>query len=305
MWIKEPGKVNDNLDFLGTYDNCVYVLKGDEYMIIGGGIAAIAPTLERQLSTLQLEPEKVKYLLITHSHFDHCGAVPYFKQKFPHLKIIASAYAAELLVKEKVIDTITQFNKRIIDLKGLQAEYEKLNLQFKGIEVDHIVKENDIIELGDEINVHIVEAPGHTKCSIAVYVPKLQALFPSDSLPLPSGSGDQPILLPSPQYSYSMFLNTVEKLSNYEIKICGFEHQGVFTGEQAKQLVLEGLNETISYKNSIVEMYNQLHDIDRITQHYVLESMQKRPADSLDENALTMVCKSEIKSVLRDAGLID
>ena len=305
MWIKEPGKINDNLDFLGTYDNCVYILKGDEYMIIGGGIAAIAPTLERQLSNLQLEPEKVKYLLITHSHFDHCGAVPYLKQKFPHLKIIASAYAAELLVKEKVIDTITQFNKRIIDLKGLQAESEKINLQFKGIEVDHIVKENDVIELGDEINVHIVEAPGHTKCSIAAYVPKLQALFPSDSVPLPSGSGDQPVLLPSPQYSYSMFLNTVEKLSNYEIQICGFEHQGIFTGEQAKQLILDGLDETISYKNNIVEMYNQLHDLEQITQHYVSESMQKRPADSLDENALAMVCKSEIKSVLRDAGLID
>lgn len=305
MWIKEPGKINDNLDFLGTYDNCVYLLKGDEYMLICGGIAAIAPTLDNQLSALELEPEKVKYLLIPHSHFDHCGAVPYFKQKFPHLKTIASAYAAELLVKEKVIDTITQFNKRLIDVKGLQAEYERLNLQFKGIEVDCIVQENDIIELGDEINVHIIEAPGHTKCSIAAYIPKLQALFPSDSLPLPSGSGDEPALLPSPQYSYSMFLKTVEKLADYEVKICGFEHQGVFIGEQAKQILLDGLSETIAYKNTIIEMYNQLHDIDRITQHYVSETMQKRPADSLDESALTMVCKTEIKSVLRDAGLID
>ena len=305
MWIKKPGKINDNLDFLGTYDNCIYLLKGNDYMIIGGGIASIAPVLDKQLSTLELEPEKVKYLVVPHSHFDHCGAVPYLTQKFPHLKTIASAYAAEVLVKEKVIDTITYFNKRLIDLMGLQSEYEKLNLQFNGIKVDQIVKENDIIDLGKEIKVRIIEAPGHTKCSIALYVPKLQALFPSDSIPLPSGSGDQPILLPSPQYSYDMFQKTVEKLANYEVKICAFEHQGVFVGEQSKQILRDGLSETIKYKNTIIEMYNQLHDIDRITQKLVSDSMEIRPSDSLGEEALTVVCRTEIRSVLRDAGLIE
>jgi len=305
MWIKEPGKINDNLDFLGTYDNCIYLLKGNDYMIIGGGVASIAPVLDKQLSKLELESEKVKYLVIPHSHFDHCGGVPYLAQKFPHLKTIASAYAAEILVKEKVIDTITYFNKRLIDLMGLQSEYERLNLQFNGIKVDQIVKENDIIDLGKGIKVHIIEAPGHTKCSIALYVPKLQALFPSDSIPLPSGSGDQPILLPSPQYSYDMFQKTVEKLADYEVKICAFEHQGVFVGEQSKQILLDGLSETIKYKNTIIEMYNQLHDIDRITQKFVYDSMEIRPSDSLGEEALTAVCRTEIRSVLRDAGLIE
>jgi len=305
MWIKEPGKINDNLEFLGTHDSCVYLLKGNDYMIIGGGVAAVAPVLDKQLSELEIEPEKVKYLLIPHSHFDHCGAFPYLKQRFPHITTIASAYAAEILVKEKVIDTITQLNKRIIDVMGLQAEYEKLKLKFNGIKVDYIVKENDIVDLGNEIEVHIIEAPGHTKCSIAAYVPKLQALFPSDSVPLPSGDGDQPTLLPSPQFSYNLFQKTVEKLADYEVKICAFEHQGVFVGEQAKQILMDGLEETINYKNKVIDMYSRLGDVDRITQQIISETMGSRPSDSLDENALAMVCKTEIRSVLRDAGLIN
>ena len=305
MWIKEPGKINDNLDFLGTQDYCVYLLKGNDYMIIGGSIAAIAPTLDKQLAKLEVEPEKVKYLVITHSHFDHSAAVPYFKKKFPQVKIVASAYAAEVLAKEKVIDTIKNFNMRLIDVMGVQAEYEKLDLQFNAIKVDHIVKENDNIDLGNGISVRIIEAPGRTKCSIAAYVPKLQALFPSDSIPIPAGSGDQPVLLVSPQYSYNMFQQTVKKLADHDVNICAFEHQGVFVGEQAKQVLLDGLRETAKYKDTVIEMYNQLHDIDGITQKLVAESMAIRPSDSLDENALAAVCKTEIRSELRDAGLIE
>ncbi|GAI18030.1 unnamed protein product, partial [marine sediment metagenome] len=79
MWIQEPGKINDRIDFLGTRDLCLYLLKGKEAMIIGGAMSYIAPSLERQFSEMDFDLDRIRYLVIPHSHFDHCGAVPYLK----------------------------------------------------------------------------------------------------------------------------------------------------------------------------------------------------------------------------------
>ena len=87
MWIKEPGKITDRIDFLGTHQICLYLIKGKEYMIVGGGMSYIAPSLEKQFSAMAVDLSKIKYLVIPHSHFDHCGAVPYLKRKLKFPKM--------------------------------------------------------------------------------------------------------------------------------------------------------------------------------------------------------------------------
>ena len=164
----------------------------------------IAPRLQEQFAAIGLAPEKIKYLVILHFHFDHCRAVPYLRRKFPHMRILASAYTAEILAKDKVVDSISLANKHIIDSLGLQCKYDQLNLQFDGIKVGHVITEKDVIDLGDGIDSHFMEVPGHSQCSIAVYVLKLKALFPSDTAPLPVGGVAQ-FTSPSPQYNFSLY----------------------------------------------------------------------------------------------------
>ena len=168
MWLGEPGKVTDRIDFLGTHKICLYLLKGEEAMIIGGGMGWIAPSLEEQFSAMDFDLKRIKYLVISHSHFDHCGAVPYLKRKFPQAQIVASAYSRDAFSKEKTIKFIVNTNQEIIQKLGLQAEHEQLNLQLNRIQVEQVVAENDVINLGDGIEVHFMEVPGHSKCSIAV-----------------------------------------------------------------------------------------------------------------------------------------
>jgi hypothetical protein len=38
MWIREPQKVSEEIEYLGTADMCVYLLKGREYMEIFRGV---------------------------------------------------------------------------------------------------------------------------------------------------------------------------------------------------------------------------------------------------------------------------
>jgi glyoxylase-like metal-dependent hydrolase (beta-lactamase superfamily II) len=306
MWIREPGKVSDRLDFLGARENCLYLLRGRDMMIIGGGMSWIVPSLETQLSKIDFEPKKLKYLMVSHSHFDHCGAVPYLKKEFPHIQILASAYAEKIFAKDKTVNFIAVTNKYAIDMMGLQDEYEKLDLKFDGIHVDRIITEKDIIDLGDGIEVHFLEVPGHTQCSIAAYVPKLKALFPADAAPPPAEDTDS-IFFPGPQYNFGMYRQSMERLASLDVEIFASEHFGVVTGTQARQLLQEGLSQTERFQKRIAEIYRQTGDFDGTVQKAAAEILEKNEFDfmGMGREMKLMVLGIAIRRILEYAGLID
>jgi len=304
MWMREPGKVVDGLDFLGTHDNCLYLLRGKEAMIVGGGMSWTAPALERQFLAMDLEVEKLKYLVILHSHFDHCGAVPYLKRKFPQIQVVASAHTAKVLAKEKVVSFIAGANKQVIDRLGLQGEYERLGLAFDGIQVDCVVAEETTIDLGGGIEVHFVETPGHTQCSITAHVPKLKALFPSDAVPPPTDDVAEVYYL-GPQYDFAMYQRSLEKLSRFEIQICAFEHYGVVIGDQAGEILRQGMSQTGAFKGRIVELYRQTGDFDETVRRAATETLGRSRFGFIDMELQTTVLKAVVRNALRDAKLLD
>jgi glyoxylase-like metal-dependent hydrolase (beta-lactamase superfamily II) len=62
--------------------SCYLIKHGDEYLVWDAGNAIGTPTVKisivDQLSQLQLKPEQIKYLAISHYHGDHTGQAPSF-----------------------------------------------------------------------------------------------------------------------------------------------------------------------------------------------------------------------------------
>ena len=92
-----------------------FICDADPPIIIDPGVSAFGPLYYRKLSSVVSGKTRPLLMLLTHSHFDHCGAAPYLLRKFPHARIAASARAAEVLQKESAITLIRRFN----------AEYEE------------------------------------------------------------------------------------------------------------------------------------------------------------------------------------
>lgn len=297
MWIQEHGKVSDRIEFLGTRKNCLYLLKGKDAMIIGGGMSWTAPSLERQFSAKDFDLQRIKYLVVPHSHFDHCGAVPYLKRKFPHIQIIASANSQKVFSKEKAVNVIAKENQRMIQNLGLQDEYKRLNLQFDGIQVDQVVGDNDIIDLGDGIEAHFIEVPGHSRCCIATYVPKLKAMFPSDAAPWPIDDGTE--LYPSANDDFSLYMESLKKLAAHEVEICCFCHHGAFAGDQAKNILQQGLEQAERVKNYLIEQYQAIGDLDKTAEKFSSESLEKNKFPFISHEIMTLVAKSMISSIIR------
>src|SRR3989304_1646299 len=91
MRIRKPGKVREGIWFLGREESGVYLLEGDDSsMIVSGGMSYLVSDILHQFKEFGMDGNRIKKLLILHSHFDHVGIVPFFKRRHPEIEVYAS-----------------------------------------------------------------------------------------------------------------------------------------------------------------------------------------------------------------------
>lgn len=104
---------------------------------------------------------KLKYILLTHGHFDHVLGVNAFRAKYPDCKVLLHESDKELM------QGISSFALKF----GLPAvEVQK---------VDEYLKDGDIIKFGNN-EIKVIHTPGHTKGGVCYLVE--DKLFSGDTL---------------------------------------------------------------------------------------------------------------------------
>ncbi len=260
MWIQAPGAVNDRLMLFGTPRNILYLVKGDRYMLIGGGVQWIVPELERQFREYQIDIDRIEYLLIGHTHYDHCGAVPYLQRRYPHLQVLASREAEKLYGMEKAIRNMRKFSHQVMQNMGLPLELDGVSLEFDKIHVDRTLTDGDRVDLGSGLSFGIIETPGHSRCSMALYAPQQKWLFPSDSMAVPVGKRDG--FVSTASESFIVYLDSLKKLTALDIRLCAWEHFGVMTQEDVRDIVGRVIRYTLEYKRQLAEHAGQTGDVE-------------------------------------------
>ena len=262
MWIREPQKVNEEIEYLGTTDMCIYLLKGREYMFIEGGMSYITPTLLRQLGERGIDQSKIAKFLILHSHFDHCGIVPFFKRRLPQIEVLASDRTKEVYAKEKAINFIRERNRAMIEYYGMQREAAELNLDFDAIPVDRVAKEGDRVDLGNGLIAEFIEVPGHSSCSIAAYVGKMKALFASDAAGIPNEKGT---IYPIGNENFIQFQQSLAKLNEYDVEILCAARNGVFLGEDGREFISKTMRAAEQLRQEVIKRFAETGDRERVT----------------------------------------
>ena len=166
---------------MGRYESCVYIVNGGkESVLIGGGMSYIVPDMLRQVESFSIDEESIKRMIILHSHFDHCGAIAFLKKRWPWARITASMSAKKLLSTSEISERIAEMNRAAIEKNGLEEEATRMGFSFTGMDVEETVGEGDVLSCGD-ITLEVIKVPGHSSCSIALYMPHEKALFASDA----------------------------------------------------------------------------------------------------------------------------
>jgi glyoxylase-like metal-dependent hydrolase (beta-lactamase superfamily II) len=295
MVITKPGKVTDRILLLGVKESSVYILKGkDEYALLGGGMVHIVPEIVQQLKSFHIEEENISRILILHSHFDHCGVVPFFKKRWPWAKITASQRAKELLAAPNVIQTIEFMNQLLLKEKGREAQVKDLGLEFTGIEVEEVVKDTDTISLGD-LSINILEVPGHSSCSIAAYVPDEKAMFGSDAGGIPLGDE----IFTCANSNFDKYQQSLKKMDGYEINVYLAEHYGALTGKDAKIYLKRSMEAAKKTRSMLEASYARTQDIKKSTQEMSNTLIKNTPDDFLHRDIVALITGQMLKYISR------
>jgi len=303
MLIDRPGKICDGLYMLGQKQSLIYLVQGPKSMILGGAMSWIAPQLEAQFKEFAIDTDSIEYLVIPHAHFDHFGAVPYLKRRFPQIKVLGTEAAVRILSKEKVIVYSEMVNKMMIDAYKLQEEYEKMNLKIDAVTIDQVVDNSTVIDLGKGLEARFIETPGHSPTDVTVYIPGLKALFPSDAVPCPLGGIDK-LARPSPQFDFTLYKESINKLLPLDVEMCCFDHYAAVTGADARQLLKNAVKLCKEYQDHIVEQYRLTGDLEQVAAQVAKETLEIESFEFLNQELMMPISRAEVRNVLKSAGLL-
>ncbi|MCX8172370.1 MAG: MBL fold metallo-hydrolase [Archaeoglobaceae archaeon] len=188
--------------------NC-YLLVDEKIALIdvGGDSEFIFKALQKYV-----DPKKIDYVLLTHSHYDHAAVAGDF------------AGISEIAIHEEEI--------RLLRLQRFASVF---GIRFKPFEPDILLKGGETFELGETM-LEVIHTPGHSPGSICFYEPNRKWLFSGDTVfaygsfgryDLPGGDG-------------RLLLRSIENLSKLDVINLYPGHEDVVEGK-AKESILESL----------------------------------------------------------------
>lgn len=298
MWIQSPGVVNDQLVLLGTRKNNIYLVKGESDMLIGGGCPWIVSELMTQIRSWQIDMQRVKYLFVGHSHFDHCGAVPYLQKQYPHLQVVASQQATDYFSMPKAVSNARRFVREAMEQMGVPNEFEGNSLDFDTIHVSRVLHDGDEIDIGNGIVFKVFETPGHSRCAIVLYAAAQKWLFPSDAVSIPIKEGWDFACTASE--SFIDYLNSLKKLIDLDVALCAWEHFGLMTGEHADQIVRRVMRSTVEFKENLKTKVKQSGDQNAIAEQAAHEWLAQTDFNFIPFKVMNYITSQMVKNALEE-----
>jgi len=293
--ITAPGRITERITLLGSSEVCLYhVDGGEEAALIGGGMAYLAPRLLPQIESFGIDVKKTTKLVVLHTHFDHCGLVPYLKKLWPWLKVFASAKGASRLSDPRVTENIAAFNQMVIARAGLVEEATRLGFEFTGIEVEQTLKEGDRLVCGD-LTIDFLEVPGHSSCSIAAYVPEEKALFASDA----AGVYYKDFVFAAGNSNYDLYQQSLQRMAAYPVEVVLLEHYGAAVGEEARTLFSKAIEAAVDTRAAIEKTYRLTGDVTQTTEAITRLVLARSPDYFLDKEILAMVIGQMVKFIVK------
>jgi glyoxylase-like metal-dependent hydrolase (beta-lactamase superfamily II) len=262
MWIKEPGAITERIELLGRKELCSYLLKGDVYALVGGTMSHIFPNVMTQLEDLKVDLERIRYLIILHTHFDHLGMAPYLVRELPWVKVVVSRVGARVLTNQKTLKAIQDHNNFFLGREGALEQLGPLDMVGEGFPVHMTVDGGTELNLGDGVELPVIDAPGHSVCSIALFFPGEYSLFPSDGI----GALTEERILPMGSSNYDDFQQSIERLGKLGAEITCFEHYGALTPPEGKGFAERARREARAFRSKIGDLYRTHGNVERVVE---------------------------------------
>ncbi len=122
--------------------------------------------------------DRLDYILLSHSHYDHIGALPYILDAFPDAVVCGAEKCARILAKDSAHRLMKELGT---DARNLYDPGSSREIRTDGLRVDRILRDGDRINLGGDVFISAWEMKGHTDCSLGYMLEPAGILFTAES----------------------------------------------------------------------------------------------------------------------------
>lgn len=258
-----PYQLADNTTVYGN-DHFRHYLVGEyQDVMIECGVTASVKHFVKQLNDSGRHgPDK---LLVMHAHFDHVCGIPELKRCFPDAEVLASPAATKVLDNPKVVTGFFDQDRQITG--DLDTDEDGTNTsqssRQKRIVVYRTVSGGERITLKGGGNIELIDAPGHSPCSLAAWFEKDRVLFVSDALGFQITDD---MIFPVFFHAYRPYIETIERLAEYPANILAFPHERIWQGNDVKAVFARALSSARNIREEVVSEVGKGRDLSNLKQ---------------------------------------
>jgi len=277
------------------YINCLAHHSSEGQLLIGdthtalidpGMMFCARETIQNVKNALNGRP--LDYILIGHTHYDHVGALPFFRTEWPDVQIAATASGAAVLQKDTPRTAYWELSNYAAAMYNRHVEHYDVHLFWAGLHV----KDGDTINLGN-LTVQIIETPGHTRDALSFFVPELEMIFLNETLG---------VLLPDntihPCYltSYHDTIASIEKCRVFNAAKLALPHRGIVGAELSHNFFEKALDANVACRDFIADLHTRGVNDDTILDEFFARYgkdclLQFQPKEAFVANArATIAC---------------
>lgn len=167
MKLWKTKRKNEIFQVLSGRNNCFLIPSENGNMLIDTGLEFAYASLRKHIAHLHLATGKIDYLILTHTHFDHCR----------NARTIQEEYGSQIVVGEKEADFVEEgytpipkgtfpFTKFLVDIGNMLGSGRFSYKPFSAA-----IRVGDHFNLLDgDLKIDLISTPGHSTGSISIIV---------------------------------------------------------------------------------------------------------------------------------------
>ena len=203
----------------GPGGEAILILGSEKTALYDCGMACFADNLIENLKTvLNAEGKTLDYILLSHTHYDHIGALPYVLQVWPEAQVCGLQKAKKVFAHPNARATMERLGNNAKALYGVEG----IEITAAGMRVDRVLADGDSISLGAE-TITAYETKGHTDCSASYLLSPEKILFTSESTGMQVTSM---LVQTSPLKSYDDCFASAARLKTFDVNDLILPHYG-------------------------------------------------------------------------------
>ncbi|MFB6465722.1 MBL fold metallo-hydrolase [Cytobacillus sp. Hz8] len=230
--MKKPIQMAEKLFLIDDFDLSMenrtgtYVLKEKELTIIETSASPSIPYILEGLNSLTINPEEIKYIIVTHIHLDHAGGVGLFLQHCPN---------ATVIVHPKGYRHLIDPSRLIAGARVVYGDdFDRLFNPVLPVPEDRLIQKHDreILHIGENCTLTFYDTPGHANHHFSIHHSGLNGMFTGDTVGIsyPQLQKDEvELYLPttSPnQFDPNKMLHSMELFRSKKLQYIYFGHFG-------------------------------------------------------------------------------